>query len=103
MICVLHYRLRLEIPINCNKIDLKLIEWFGWQHGPNSSYRSSIGNTTDFDGRKPQFVPVTRLEDAQAIRAAEFHPSGQLYAIGSNSKTLRICGYPKSHELRALR
>ena len=29
MICVLHYRLRLEIPINCNKIDLKLIEWFG--------------------------------------------------------------------------
>ncbi|XP_042904545.1 WD repeat-containing protein 47 [Parasteatoda tepidariorum] len=47
------------------------------------------------DSKKPHFVIVTRLEDAQAIRTAEFHPSGQLYAIGSNSKTLRICAYPK--------
>lgn len=53
--------------------------------------------------KKPQFVPVTRLEDAQAIRAAEFHPSGNLYAIGSNSKTLRVCGYPRQHELKNLR
>ncbi|CAG2121315.1 unnamed protein product, partial [Medioppia subpectinata] len=60
-------------------------------------------SSADLGGRKPHFVPITRLEDAQAIRAAEFHPNGQLYAIGSNSKTLRICGYPKSHELRSLR
>ncbi|GIY09814.1 hypothetical protein CEXT_364111 [Caerostris extrusa] len=43
-------------------------------------------NTENIDGTKPHFIPVTRLEDAQAIRTAEFHPSGQLYAIGSNSK-----------------
>lgn len=52
------------------------------------------------DNKKPHFITVTRLEDAQAIRAAEFHPSGQLYAIGSNSKTLRICAYPKINDLR---
>ncbi|XP_054719463.1 WD repeat-containing protein 47-like [Uloborus diversus] len=52
------------------------------------------------DGKKPHFIMVTRLEDAQAIRAAEFHPSGQLYAIGSNSKTLRICAYPKVVDLK---
>lgn len=43
------------------------------------------------------------MEDAQAIRAAEFHPSGDFYAIGSNSKTLRICGYPKPNVLRSLK
>jgi hypothetical protein len=34
------------------------------------------------------------LEDVQAIRCAEFHPGGKVYAVGSNSKTLRICQYP---------
>lgn len=49
---------------------------------------------------KPRFIPVTSLEDVQAIRTAEFHPNGKLYAIGSNSKTLRICSYPKMTDLR---
>lgn len=43
---------------------------------------------------KPKFVPVTTLDDIQAVRCAEFHPRGQVYAVGSNSKTLRICSYP---------
>ncbi|XP_054156723.1 WD repeat-containing protein 47-like isoform X3 [Oppia nitens] len=73
-------------------------------HGPNSSYRSTLSSdSSDLTTRKPQFVPITRLDDVQAIRTAEFHPNGQLYAIGSNSKTLRICEYPKAHELRALK
>lgn len=49
---------------------------------------------------RPKFVAVTALEDVQAVRCAEFHPGGQLYAVGSNSKTLRICAYPKMGELR---
>ncbi|XP_043211667.1 WD repeat-containing protein 47-like [Amphibalanus amphitrite] len=49
---------------------------------------------------RPRFIPVTSLEDVQAIRCAEFHPFGKLYAIGSNSKTLRICSYPKLVDLR---
>ncbi len=40
------------------------------------------------------FSQVTTLEDVQAVRCAEFHPDGHLYAVGSNSKTLRICEYP---------
>uniref|UniRef100_A0A3B3TQB5 WD repeat domain 47 n=1 Tax=Poecilia latipinna TaxID=48699 RepID=A0A3B3TQB5_9TELE len=43
---------------------------------------------------KAQFVRVSQLEDTQALRAVAFHPSGALYAVGSNSKTLRVCAYP---------
>ncbi|KAL2090388.1 hypothetical protein ACEWY4_015076 [Coilia grayii] len=43
---------------------------------------------------RSQFVAVCTLEDTQAVRAVAFHPSGQLYAVGSNSKTLRVCVYP---------
>lgn len=45
---------------------------------------------------KAQFVRVSQLEDTQAVRAVAFHPSGALYAVGSNSKTLRVCGYPET-------
>ncbi|KAG8436562.1 hypothetical protein GDO86_007610 [Hymenochirus boettgeri] len=44
--------------------------------------------------QKQQFVCLTTLEDTQAVRAVAFHPSGTLYAVGSNSKTLRVCAYP---------
>uniref|UniRef100_A0A673XWE0 WD repeat domain 47b n=1 Tax=Salmo trutta TaxID=8032 RepID=A0A673XWE0_SALTR len=43
---------------------------------------------------KAQFVAVNSLEDTQALRAVAFHPTGALYAVGSNSKTLRVCAYP---------
>eukprot|EP00092_Neocalanus_flemingeri_P034667 GFUD01037715.1.p1 GENE.GFUD01037715.1~~GFUD01037715.1.p1 ORF type:complete len:790 (-),score=138.70 GFUD01037715.1:532-2901(-) len=49
---------------------------------------------------KPKFIKVTTLEDVQAVRCAEFHPGGKLYAVGSNSKTLRICQYPSVAELQ---
>ncbi|KAJ8038221.1 WD repeat-containing protein 47 [Holothuria leucospilota] len=39
----------------------------------------------------PIFTPVSTLEDVQAIRAVTFDPTGEFYAVGSNSKTLRIC------------
>uniref|UniRef100_A0A3Q3KRV9 WD repeat-containing protein 47-like n=1 Tax=Mastacembelus armatus TaxID=205130 RepID=A0A3Q3KRV9_9TELE len=45
---------------------------------------------------KAQFVKVSQLEDTQAVRAVAFHPSGVLYAVGSNSKTLRVCAYPET-------
>uniref|UniRef100_A0A672FRT2 CTLH domain-containing protein n=1 Tax=Salarias fasciatus TaxID=181472 RepID=A0A672FRT2_SALFA len=48
------------------------------------------------DKAKSLFVPVHSLEDTQAVRAVAFHPSGSLYAVGSNSKTLRVCAYPDS-------
>jgi len=40
---------------------------------------------------KVKFSPTAVLEDVQPIRAAAFHPGGELIAIGSNSKTLRVC------------
>ncbi|XP_070176576.1 WD repeat-containing protein 47-like isoform X1 [Littorina saxatilis] len=51
-------------------------------------------------GGKPRFVPVTSLEDVQAIRTVAFHPTGNFYAVGSNSKTLRICSFPHISNLR---
>ncbi|XP_045197347.2 WD repeat-containing protein 47-like isoform X2 [Mercenaria mercenaria] len=50
------------------------------------------------DGRS-RFIPVTTLEDMQAIRTVAFHPSGELYMIGSNTKTLRICEFPDLNNL----
>ena len=57
-------------------------------------------NGTGGGAGRPRFVAVTSLEDVQAVRCAEFHPQGKLYAVGSNSKTLRICSYPKLSDLR---
>lgn len=53
-------------------------------------------------GGKPRFVAVTSLEDVQAIRTVAFHPSGNFYAVGSNSKTLRICSFPHVENLRCV-
>lgn len=47
------------------------------------------------DKSKKQFVCINTLEDTQAVRAVAFHPGGGLYAVGSNSKTLRVCAYPE--------
>uniref|UniRef100_A0A4W3I1Y8 WD repeat domain 47b n=1 Tax=Callorhinchus milii TaxID=7868 RepID=A0A4W3I1Y8_CALMI len=47
------------------------------------------------DESKKQFIAITTLEDTQAIRAVAFHPSGTLYAVGSNTKTVRVCAYPE--------
>uniref|UniRef100_A0A3B3UQQ0 WD repeat domain 47 n=1 Tax=Poecilia latipinna TaxID=48699 RepID=A0A3B3UQQ0_9TELE len=57
---------------------------------PGSLTRSKEGDKTN-----DLFVPVHSLEDTQAVRAVAFHPSGALYAVGSNSKTLRVCAYPE--------
>ncbi|XP_077391319.1 WD repeat-containing protein 47-like isoform X3 [Festucalex cinctus] len=51
--------------------------------------------TTQQPGKaKTHFAKVSQLEDTQAVRSVAFHPSGSLYAVGSNSKTLRVCAYP---------
>lgn len=63
------------------------------------SATSGIGGA-EVNGSRPTFKPVTVLEDLQAVRCAEFHPNGKLYAVGSNTKTLRICTYPKIEEIK---
>ncbi|KAL1518018.1 hypothetical protein ABEB36_001704 [Hypothenemus hampei] len=70
------------------------------QSSPRNSEGEGNLDTTSNGTPKPKFVAVTSLEDVQAVRCAEFHPLGQLYAVGSNSKTLRICAYPKLADLR---
>ncbi|CAL8324018.1 unnamed protein product [Arctogadus glacialis] len=58
----------------------------------------SLGSSQESDQPIDLFVPVNTLEDTQAIRAVAFHPAGGLYAVGSNSKTLRVCAYPDTLE-----
>jgi len=65
-------------------------------HEPRNTEMTKLPNTMT----KPKFIKVTTLEDVQAVRCAEFHPGGKLYAVGSNSKTLRICQYPSVADLR---
>ncbi|CAF0845612.1 unnamed protein product [Brachionus calyciflorus] len=47
-----------------------------------------------------QFHAVSSVEDQQAIRAVDIHPSGNYYVIGSNSKCLRVCPYPSLNSIR---
>ncbi|XP_032527958.1 WD repeat-containing protein 47 isoform X3 [Danaus plexippus] len=64
--------------------------------------QSALGTpaVAEVNGSRPTFKPVTVLEDLQAVRCAEFHPGGRLYAVGSNTKTLRICSYPKIDDVK---
>ncbi|XP_029410532.1 WD repeat-containing protein 47 isoform X6 [Nannospalax galili] len=61
----------------------------------DSSGSLSRSKGEEDDKSKKQFVCINTLEDTQAVRAVAFHPSGSLYAVGSNSKTLRVCAYPE--------
>ncbi|XP_048091641.1 WD repeat-containing protein 47 isoform X1 [Alosa alosa] len=72
---------------------------------PGSGLEDSGGTKTpskDPEGEKAKatFVAVNTLEDTQAVRAVAFHPTGALYAVGSNSKTLRVCAYPDALDTR---
>ncbi|KAL7297661.1 hypothetical protein TKK_0009327 [Trichogramma kaykai] len=82
-------------PPRCNRDDKP--RRAGSYMEPRTDLDASNGSSGN--GR-PRFVAVTALEDVQAVRCAEFHPQGKLYAVGSNSKTLRICAYPKLHDVR---
>lgn len=85
--------------VRLNKYNNELIVIYEYllQQEPRPDLDTSNGSS---NGGRPRFVPVTALEDVQAVRCAEFHPHGKLYAVGSNSKTLRICAYPKLHDVR---
>uniref|UniRef100_A0A803XYV0 CTLH domain-containing protein n=1 Tax=Meleagris gallopavo TaxID=9103 RepID=A0A803XYV0_MELGA len=65
----------------------------------NASTSLASNITSDAPQRMPtdgqSFICINTLEDTQAVRAVAFHPSGSLYAVGSNSKTLRVCAYPE--------
>ncbi|XP_061189106.1 WD repeat-containing protein 47-like isoform X2 [Saccostrea echinata] len=55
---------------------------------------SQAGIIGDQKMSSPKFVPICTLEDIQAIRTVAYHPSGTMFAVGSNSKTLRVCAFP---------
>uniref|UniRef100_A0A8V5G2J9 CTLH domain-containing protein n=1 Tax=Melopsittacus undulatus TaxID=13146 RepID=A0A8V5G2J9_MELUD len=67
--------------------------------GNASTHPASNFTTSPSDGSPrttgSQNVFRMNFEDTQAVRAVAFHPSGSLYAVGSNSKTLRVCAYPE--------
>ncbi|XP_071948355.1 WD repeat-containing protein 47-like isoform X4 [Antedon mediterranea] len=87
----------------------------GPQHGTSTPYQSTdsrppstgiVANNrinknmtpvpNQIPNNKSEYIPLTTLEDVQAIRAISFNTSGSMYAVGSNSKTLRVCAYPSN-------
>lgn len=52
--------------------------------------------------RLPAYQELSRLVDSQAIRAAEFSPSGSYLAIGSNSAQIRVCLTPVRRDVDGL-
>ena len=51
--------------------------------------------------RSPAFIPLVSIEDVQAIRSVSVHPTGKYFAVGSNSKMLRVCAYPDLKNIRS--
>ncbi|CAF2060965.1 unnamed protein product [Rotaria magnacalcarata] len=65
----------------------------------------AINDVTKYDSleditRSPAFIPLATIEDVQAIRSVDVHPSGKYFAVGSNSKMLRVCAYPDIKNIR---
>lgn len=50
----------------------------------------------------PPYQPIYQILDSQPIRATCFHPTGDVFVVGSNSKNLRICVYPSEEEMANL-
>lgn len=48
------------------------------------------------------YKPIQQVRDVQPIRATCFHPSGEVYVVGTNSKALKICKYPDSNQREKL-
>uniref|UniRef100_A0A3B4DY70 WDR47 cross-over region domain-containing protein n=1 Tax=Pygocentrus nattereri TaxID=42514 RepID=A0A3B4DY70_PYGNA len=69
----------------------------GWNM-PSLDESPVLVSRSAFQDEKPKspFIALHTLEDTQAVRAVAFHPSGTLYAVGSNSKILRVCNYPQN-------
>ncbi|XP_059613294.1 uncharacterized protein LOC132259605 isoform X2 [Phlebotomus argentipes] len=83
--------------ISIDSLDLRRNSWDGSRR---ASLISGFVEPLQVNEARPKFVAVTSLEDVQAVRCAEFHPNGKVYAVGSNSKTFRICEYPVLGEIR---
>jgi len=41
------------------------------------------------------FTPYSRTDDSAVIRSVALHPRGHVMAIGSNSRTLKLCAIPE--------
>lgn len=52
--------------------------------------------------RQNIYTPIQQVRDVQPIRATCFHPSGETYVVGTNSKALKICKYPDRQRIQAL-
>ena len=76
------------------------------QNGTAESHRPSANthwlrrNSRPLPDSVPVFKPVASVDDVQAVRAVSFSPTGDFFAVGSNSRTLRICS---SRVLKTLR
>nr|XP_060477319.1 WD repeat-containing protein 47 [Panthera onca] len=91
--------------ILCFDIQSKLyLNFYSYSSSEHSVIKPPLGDSSanlsrsrgeEDDKSKKQFVCINTLEDTQAVRAVAFHPGGGLYAVGSNSKTLRVCAYPE--------
>ncbi|CAH8874489.1 unnamed protein product [Trichobilharzia szidati] len=69
----------------------------------DETYKSNgeASTSTTASPQTPRYIPVTILEDSQPVRCVAFHPSGRFYAVGSNSKFLRVCQSPSVQHLSA--
>lgn len=77
----------IRMPRQQNRKRNELIE--SMRHSVNSHWSQRIPQS--LYGTGPSFKPVASVDDVQAVRSISFSPRGDFFAVGSNSRTLRIC------------
>ncbi|TGZ66444.1 hypothetical protein CRM22_005330 [Opisthorchis felineus] len=91
-----------KVTSNSNSTDYRPIRTSSPTIPSSRTSRRTQTSTDDGSGpNSPRYLQVTVLEDSQAIRCVAFHPTGQYYVVGSNSKFLRVCQFPEVENLSA--
>lgn len=68
---------------------------------PSKIFDSSVDNT--LNDAIPKYRPFCQVEDTRPIRATCFHPDGEVFVVGTNSRLIHICMYPTREELEQAR
>lgn len=91
---------------NADIIDNQNLQQTSLKANHSFNTQRPLNEATKFDSleditKAASFHAVTTIEDQQAIRAVDIHPSGNYYVVGSNSKCLRVLPYPSLDNIKA--
>lgn len=84
----------------CLKIDQPLIDKTNLHQENETAATLQDSIVLNNDDSTPQYRPFYQYKDSHPVRAACFHPNGEVFAVGTNSRSLHLFMYPSQEELQ---